>query len=355
VTTEFNDPSKRAVPAGAHHRSDRPYGSVLEVEPTPHAPLDAESSERIVASEGRPRAPRISREDVFAAADALLVEGHRPTIDRVRMRLGRGSPNTINDFLDGWWQKLGSRLRDLPGHEFPQLPERVAKALQLLWTEALDGAQETLRAAIHSQQQGLAQFESELRVREAQLAEAHRVASARDAALEENLTLARTQLNEANSRAASLEESLREREQTLARLRMRVDTLEAELLGMRARLESEQAARVTERTKLDERYEATEARWLAEVDRARERAKAAEKQIVTQAAELARVHRDSEFSRSALVAARHELQAALAMNGQLKQHLGVLERAAKKQIGTVRAPKSRSNRRRRTTRSERTT
>ncbi len=71
------------------------------------------------------RAPRISRVDVFQAADALLVEGHRPTIDRVQMKLGRGSPNTINDHLDVWWTKLGSRLRDLPGQEFPHLPERV--------------------------------------------------------------------------------------------------------------------------------------------------------------------------------------------------------------------------------------
>jgi hypothetical protein len=65
------------------------------------------------------RAPRISQADVFRAADELLIEGHRPTIDRVRMRLGRGSPNTINDHMDLWWTKLGSRLRDLPGGMFP--------------------------------------------------------------------------------------------------------------------------------------------------------------------------------------------------------------------------------------------
>ncbi len=33
------------------------------------------------------RAPRISREDVFQAADALLIQGDRPTIDRVRMKV----------------------------------------------------------------------------------------------------------------------------------------------------------------------------------------------------------------------------------------------------------------------------
>jgi hypothetical protein len=39
--------------------------------------------------------------------------------------------------LDHWWAKLGVRLRDLPGQEFPQLPERVACSMQQLWNEAL--------------------------------------------------------------------------------------------------------------------------------------------------------------------------------------------------------------------------
>ena len=96
------------------------------------------------------RAPRISQADVFRAADELLLEGNSPTIDRVRMRLGRGSPNTINDHLDAWWAKLGSRLRDAPGQQFPQLPERVGQALQHLWNEALDGARGTAGRFAHA-------------------------------------------------------------------------------------------------------------------------------------------------------------------------------------------------------------
>src|SRR6185437_10839822 len=107
----------------------------------------------------RTRAPRISRADVFAAADELLLQGHRPTIDRVRMRLGRGSPNTINDHRDEWWAKLGSRLRDLPGQEFPQLPERVAHTLQQLWNEALDGAQVALQDGLTQREQVIVQQE----------------------------------------------------------------------------------------------------------------------------------------------------------------------------------------------------
>jgi len=84
---------------------------------------------------------------------------YRPTfdrVDRVRMRLGRGSPSTINDHLDAWGAKLGSRLRDLPGHEFPQLPERVAHTLQQLWNNALEGAHQALQDALCEREQTLA-------------------------------------------------------------------------------------------------------------------------------------------------------------------------------------------------------
>jgi hypothetical protein len=41
-------------------------------------------------------------------------------------------PNTVNEHLDAWWPKLGLRLKDIRGHEFPQLPERTAQALRPL-------------------------------------------------------------------------------------------------------------------------------------------------------------------------------------------------------------------------------
>ena len=46
--------------------------------------------------------------DVEQAADALLRAGERPTIEKVRARLGTGSPNTINPLLDLWWKKIGA-------------------------------------------------------------------------------------------------------------------------------------------------------------------------------------------------------------------------------------------------------
>ncbi|WP_415750910.1 DNA-binding protein, partial [Escherichia coli] len=48
----------------------------------------------------------VQETEVFEAADALLGAGERPTVERVRLRLGRGSPNTIGPLLDAWWAQL---------------------------------------------------------------------------------------------------------------------------------------------------------------------------------------------------------------------------------------------------------
>ncbi len=69
--------------------------------------------------------------DVERAADALLPEVQRPTIERVREKLGTGSPNTINPRLDAWWKKLAARLDAGPAalHRLPESVAHVASPL----------------------------------------------------------------------------------------------------------------------------------------------------------------------------------------------------------------------------------
>ena len=45
-------------------------------------------------------------------AERLLAEGKRPTIERVRLKMGRGSPNTVSPMLERWFVTLGERLVD---------------------------------------------------------------------------------------------------------------------------------------------------------------------------------------------------------------------------------------------------
>lgn len=49
----------------------------------------------------------VTQEQVNDAVEQLLLEGERPTIERVRAVLGTGSPNTLTRMLDHWWKGLG--------------------------------------------------------------------------------------------------------------------------------------------------------------------------------------------------------------------------------------------------------
>jgi hypothetical protein len=276
------------------------------------------------------RAPRISQADVFRAADELLIEGHRPTIDRVRMRLGRGSPNTINDHMDTWWTKLGSRLRDLPGRTFPQVPERVGQALQLLWNEALEGAHETLQSALLEREQAITQQEQALETRTRQLADREQVTATRAAAVEEGLTRVREQLAAANQRAESLETTLRARDAEGVRLRDRITVVEVTSADLREKLDAVTTAHQVERTKLEERYSAAEARWLTEVDRTRQIAKEAGKEHERQIKELRErvgsLQKDRDHLHQELIEVRSDLKAATVVREQLEEQLRTTER-----------------------------
>ena len=278
------------------------------------------------------RAPRISQADVFQAADELLVQGDRPTIDRVRMRLGRGSPNTINDHLDAWWAKLGARLRDLPGHEFPQLPERVAHTLQQLWNEALDGAHVALQDTLHEREQALRGREQMLETRYQQVAERERALTERAGALEESLSLAREQLAANNQRAQALERSVQERDAEGARLRTRIESIEAECTDWRVKFDAASTAHQAERGQIQERHAAAESHWLVEVDQARQHAKEAGKEYEHQTKELRRrleaVMGERDGLRQSLLESRAELKTAAAVREQLEERLRAAEHTA---------------------------
>lgn len=96
----------------------------------------------------------ITRDEVFGAADWLLLQKERPTVARVRATLGRGSPNTITPWLDEWWKALGDRL-PIGREAFTRLPVAVAQIAEALWLRALEDArrrltqeQKTSRAAL---------------------------------------------------------------------------------------------------------------------------------------------------------------------------------------------------------------
>ena len=284
------------------------------------------------------RSPRIGQADVFLAADELLLEGNRPTIDRVRMRLGRGSPNTINEHLDAWWLKLGARLRDIPGREFPQLPERTAQALLTLWNEALEGAQDTLRGSIAARESEVAAREQALTVAAAELSERETALAARATGLEDSITLAKGQLLAANRRAERLEAALADRDAESIRLRARMESTEAQAETLRGKLEAAIAAHQAERAKLEARNEAAESRWLTEVDRVRQSAKEQERHLKDLTRHVTQLQSERDTLRQELQGVRSELKTATAVREQLDMRLRTAN-AAQSPPRVVRKPK----------------
>jgi len=281
-----------------------------------------------------PRSPRLSRADVFQAADSVLIAGGRVTIDRVRNHLGRGSPNTIQEHLETWWSKLGSRLRDIPGREFPELPGEVAHALQGLWNTALDSAYAAIDGKAATRDGELTTREAAIAARETQWVEQTEVAAARGAALEESLALAREQLTATNNRADRLETLLQAREAEAERWRTRAEALEAEGRELRSKLDTATEAHQAERDKLNERHTANEARWLVEIDRgrqvAKETAKDHERQLKELRAQLTQIHTQRDELKRDLQEARAELRKAVSLRAQAEKRLAAMTAKAAK-------------------------
>jgi DNA repair exonuclease SbcCD ATPase subunit len=281
-----------------------------------------------------PRSPRLSRDDVFTAADAVLMAGGRVTIDRVRNHLGRGSPNTIQEHLETWWSRLGSRLKDIPGREFPELPDAVAAALQGLWTTALESAYAAIDGKAATREAELNNRERAIGLREAQWAEQTQAAVSHSAALEEGLALARKQLAAANQRAERLENLLQTREADIERLRVRDEALEAQAHELRSRLDAATDAYQTERLRLDERHAANETRWLLDIDRgrqaAKEMAKDHERQFRELRAQLSQIQSQRNELKRDLNDARADLRTAVTGRAQAEKRLaGAMLKAVK--------------------------
>lgn len=93
----------------------------------------------------------VPENDVFAAADAVLARGERPTVERVRLHLGRGSPARVGGLLDQWWARLAERLNG--ASRLPTLPIEVAEEFVAVWQQSIYLAQGVAEQALTEQRQ----------------------------------------------------------------------------------------------------------------------------------------------------------------------------------------------------------
>jgi Plasmid replication region DNA-binding N-term len=161
----------------------------------------------------------ISASDVGHAADALLRLGMRPTIEKIRLKIGKGSPNTINPLLDAWWKTLSARLDSGPA-ALHRLPESVAHVAEALWMQALEEGRRRAHAELKTSERLAADKDQNLEVRS-------HVLTLREGELDSRLRDRERTIDDLNLRLRELTTMLRKEQATRESLSQQVAELQS--------------------------------------------------------------------------------------------------------------------------------
>jgi len=254
----------------------------------------------------------VQEAQVWEAADALLQEGLRPTIERVRQRLGGGSPNTVSPMLERWFATLGKRLEGrnetLADSEASQLPLAVVQAAQQVWEAARRDAEqmqvqqsEATRREFELERAALLQREAELRQREASLEESRSRLEEALAGSRQAVDAMQAQMNAQQRESTRL---LSESDLEVQRLRKALQDAAASKEAMREKAEMDLRNRQRLAEEAEARHIAHERRLLSEIDRERMAARQA-------AVELAKERQARAVERETALATQDDLKKAL--------------------------------------------
>ncbi len=240
----------------------------------------------------------VQREDVWGAADAVLLAGEKPTIERVRQHLGSGSPNTVGPLLEQWFKHLGARLQDPGAFAAPVgVPDPVLQAARHFWETAL----------AHTR----GDFEERLR-------EGLADAVANVEAEKERAEIASAAAYEASAKATRLQGELGEQAQALRAANEELAAERARLQELRAALATEQERLVDERRRASEELKEVKQQLLAAVDRADAADRRVALELERERTSRTRAERQVEALQKAIDAAREAERIA---KGQAQQHL----------------------------------
>jgi chromosome segregation ATPase len=218
----------------------------------------------------------VQQEEVTAAADALLAERVRPTIERVRLKLGRGSPNTVAPMLEQWFAGLAPRLGVAPegattGVE--HVPATVRQALDTVWALAVEVARRQAEADLELERGAVASQHDELQQVREDLERQRMARERHETALSEALVLAKGQVVDQAARIQRLEAELLRSGQELASNRASLASMVEERDAERRRHDERLQTLSQEQQRSAERTAANERHLLGEIDRARSETK----------------------------------------------------------------------------------
>lgn len=277
------------------------------------------------------RESTVTFEQIAAVADAMKIEGVKPTSRAVRERLGNtGSMGTINKLLGRW--KSGQERQVSAALVLPPALQRVL--LEFMDAE-LTSARTTLEAELADQQQEASDLATE---NERQVVENESQAEA--------IELLRAEVSKHQGRAGQLEsdlvvardEAARERSGAelarteLAKAQLRLEAmprLEADLVGVRGVLEAERADRVAaeqDAAVLTAKLEAAERRATEAAERTT-KTEAAAAQV---ASKVETVARDLVAANTAVQAGKAGLESATRELEDAKKAVTTANAAAKK-------------------------
>jgi len=277
----------------------------------------------------------VQKEDVWQAADALLLEGKRPTIERVRQKIGRGSPNTVSPMLEAWFATLGPRLGAGGGGSALNgepdsalgngLPPVLVQALQQVWeqvqaqaSQAADALLEPVREDLQAQQQALDDAQQAL-------AQERSLMAQQRAATEQALAVAHAQIKMQSGRLADMEQAGRQKDQFAATQQQRLQALEQELFANRKARDESDLAHAEQLRELQHSTQLQQHRALQELDRARQETKQAMAAQRAEQEKLAKLEAQWQQDRQTLQGQREQqaaqLQQAQAQVQQLQHQL----------------------------------
>ncbi|WP_192557988.1 DNA-binding protein [Pseudomonas allokribbensis] len=261
----------------------------------------------------------VPEHEVFAAADAVLARGERPTVERVRLELGRGSPARVGGLLDQWWARLAERLNGET--RLPTLPGEVSQAFVAVWQQAIHLAQGVVEQSVAEQRQVLD-------------TERERMAVAEDQA-RQDMAKARQQVVEATAGRQAAELRLADLELLLSQRQTQIDDLQQQReslvherheaqqhnQGLQQELQALRLKAEQERVAQETYVRGVEDRAHREVDHAREQSKAMTVQLKDAGRQVEQSLRRQESLQTELSQAQQRAAAQVARAETLEQQL----------------------------------
>ena len=217
----------------------------------------------------------VQQEEVWTAADNLIADGLRPTIERVRLKMGRGSPSTVSPMLDAWFATLGSRL-GVTNTNKPtagELPAPVRQAVTKLWESALLSAQGLAEQDLLQTQQTLATERTAIELQAADLLSREQSLQQRQIAQDEVLQFARNQVSDLTSRLEQSQVLTHRRDAEIDALQLKLSDIEKQRVADQRCSAEELKRHAEERHQLEEHATITERRLMTELDRERQETK----------------------------------------------------------------------------------